>query len=74
MGQVSDTEVGSLSSDNGNAGKGRPFRVNPNYQMRMSINQSINHVEELENSFKIRTCITADDMILFNFKNNLINI
>ena len=51
--------------------------------LRLSINQSFiltRYVEVLENSFKIRTCINkiynnySYVMILFNFKNNSINI
>ena len=50
--------------------------------LRLSINQSFiltRYVEVLENSFKIRTCINKiynnySYIILFNFKNNSINI
>ena len=54
----------------------------PNQSINQSINQSFiltRNVTELKNSFKIRTCINKiynnySYIILFNFKNNSINI
>ena len=58
------------------------FSRNSSNSINQSINQSlisIRYVKELKNSFKIRTCINKiynnySYIILFNFKNNSINI